>query len=84
MAALCAPVAAAAQQDGPAGCPLQARDQPADSQKYGSLENTTLFGVAAQASKPRVMSASRLVPLHSAQTWSLPAAWAAAPMLLCP
>jgi hypothetical protein len=27
---------------------LQAREQPADSRAYGSLENTTLFGVAAQ------------------------------------
>ncbi|KAL4425118.1 hypothetical protein ABPG77_008223 [Micractinium sp. CCAP 211/92] len=30
---------------------LEARDQPADSQKYGSLENTTLFGVAAQRAR---------------------------------
>lgn len=27
---------------------LQAREQPEDSRAYGSLENTTLFGVAAQ------------------------------------
>ncbi|EFN56492.1 expressed protein [Chlorella variabilis] len=30
------------------GMVLEARDQPADSQQYGSLQNTTLFGVAAQ------------------------------------
>lgn len=27
---------------------LQAKEQPEDSRAYGSLENTTLFGVAAQ------------------------------------
>jgi hypothetical protein len=27
---------------------LEAKDQPADSKAYGSLENTTQFGVAAQ------------------------------------
>ncbi|KAI7841245.1 hypothetical protein COHA_005082 [Chlorella ohadii] len=30
---------------------LQAREQPEDSRAYGSLENTTLFGVAAQRAR---------------------------------
>lgn len=41
---------------------LEAKDQPADSKAYGSLENTTQFGVAAQvgwAARPGCCAAAR-------------------------
>ena len=45
------------------GMVLRAKEQPEDSKQYGSLQNTTLFGVAAQVRHlPVLLLVSRRLP----------------------